>query len=148
MRAVIQRVSQATVTVDSDIIASIAKGYVVFVGIHNNDTKEDRDYMIRELLNMRLFPSEHKNIDKSIKDICGELLLVSQFTLYADCESGNRPSFVNAMIPNRARSFYENFVVECKRQYPRTQSGIFAAMMKVSLVNDGPVTIIIDSGKI
>lgn len=145
MRAVIQRVAQASVIVDEEIIASIGKGYLVLLGIHTDDTQKDRDYIIKKLLNIRLFPSADKNIDRSIVDVDGELLLVSQFTLYADCSKGNRPSFVGAMPPDKAALFNDTFVHECKHQYPRTQSGIFGATMKVSLVNDGPVTIIIDS---
>ncbi len=147
MRAVIQRVSQAAVTVNHETIASIKKGLLVLVGIHADDTEKDRDYLIKKLLNLRLFPSEQKNIDKNIKDVAGQLLLVSQFTLYADCSKGNRPSFIDAMPPDKAYAFYQAFVEECKKRYPKTQSGIFGAMMEVSLVNDGPVTILIDSGK-
>ena len=145
MIAVIQRVSQASVSVDEKIVASIDTGYLVLVGINSGDTERDREYIVKKLLNIRLFPSEAKNIDKSIKDINGQLLLVSQFTLYANCTKGNRPSFTDAMPPDQAKFFYEDFVAECKKQYSRVQSGVFGAMMEVSLVNDGPVTIIIDS---
>lgn len=145
MRAVIQRVDQALVTSNGREVSSIGYGLLVFVGIHADDTETDRDYIINKFLKLRIFPEGNKNIDKSILDIKGELLVVSQFTLYADCSKGNRPSFIHAMSPDKAAIFYESFVQKCKNRYPQTKSGVFGAMMKVTLVNNGPVTIILDS---
>lgn len=145
MRVVIQRVDQALVTSNGREVASIGYGLLVFVGIHADDTETDRNYIINKFLKLRIFPEGKKNIDKSVIDIEGELLLVSQFTLYADCSKGNRPSFVHAMSPDKASIFYELFVQTCRNRYPKTKSGIFGAMMKVTLVNNGPVTIILDS---
>ncbi|TET05833.1 D-tyrosyl-tRNA(Tyr) deacylase [Candidatus Dependentiae bacterium] len=145
MRAVVQRVDKALVTSNGRDIASIGRGLLVFVGIYVDDTEADRDYIINKLLKLRIFPGGNKNIDKSIIDIKGELLVVSQFTLYADCRKGNRPSFIHAMSPDKAAIFYESFIQMCKNLYPQTKSGIFGATMKVTLVNNGPVTIILDS---
>jgi len=142
---VIQRVHEASVTVDKKIVASIGQGLLVLVGIAKDDTEKDRDFMLNKLLKMRLFPNGNKPIDKSIEDINGELLLVSQFTLCADCSKGNRPSFYDAMPPDEAKEFYETFVQICAKRYPKTKSGIFGAMMDVKLVNFGPVTIVLDS---
>ncbi len=147
MRAIIQRVSEASVLVDNQKISSIGLGCLVFIGIHRDDTNEDRDYIIKKILKLRLFPSENKNIDKNIQDINGELLLVSQFTLYADCSKGNRPSFTQAMDPERAAPFFQDIVQTCRNVYSKTESGIFGAMMEIRLVNEGPVTIILKSKK-
>jgi len=145
MRAVIQRVDNASVIVDDKEVASIEKGLLVLVGIHTDDTQADREKIISKLLKLRLFPDGNKEFDKSVVDSDNQLLLVSQFTLFVDCHKGNRPSFSAAMPPKEAAEFYEKFVSECVSAYPKTQSGLFGALMKVSLVNNGPVTIILDS---
>jgi D-tyrosyl-tRNA(Tyr) deacylase len=145
MRAVIQRVDKALVTSNGREVASIGRGLLVFLGIRVDDTEADSNYIINKFLKLRIFPEGNKNIDKSIIDIKGELLVVSQFTLYADCSKGNRPSFIHAMSPDKAAIFYESFLQMCKNRYPQTKSGIFGAMMEVTLVNNGPVTIILDS---
>jgi len=145
MRAVIQRVDNASVSVDDKQIASIQKGLLILVGIHADDTPADREKIISKLLKLRLFPDGNKEFDKSVVDTNNQLLLVSQFTLFADCHKGNRPSFSDAMPPKQAVEFYETFVSECISAYPKTESGQFGALMKISLVNNGPITIILDS---
>lgn len=145
MRIVVQRADKASVTVDKKVVASIDRGLLILVGVHKEDTEKDRNAILTKLLNLRIFPDENKNIDKSIVDSAGELLLVPQFTLYADCTKGNRPSFVQAMLPVHAACFYEDFVQECKKRYSITKTGVFGAMMKVALISNGPVTIILDS---
>ena len=145
MRIVIQQVDKASVTVEKKVVASIERGLLVLVGIHKEDTERDRDAILTKLLNLRIFPDENKNFDKSISDSAGELLLVPQFTLYADCTKGNRPSFAQAMPPVQAERFYDDFVQECKKSYPNITTGVFGALMEVALINNGPVTIILDS---
>jgi len=145
MILVIQRVHRSAVTVDKKVVASIGQGLLALVGIHKDDTEKDRDFILNKLLKMRLFPNGNKPIGRTVEDIDGELLLVSQFTLCADCSKGNRPSFSEAMPPDEAKQFYETFVQVCSQRYPKTKSGIFGAMMDVELVNFGPVTIILDS---
>lgn len=146
MRLVIQRVSESNVKVDNKIVGQINKGLLVLLGIKTTDTKEDVNYLVKNLINLRIFSDENDKMNLALKDIKGELLVVSQFTLYAECKkSGNRPSFSDSAKPDIAIPLYEYFVEECKKQVSGVQTGIFGADMKVSLLNDGPVTIVLDS---
>ncbi len=149
MRFVIQRVTEASVTVDQQIIGSIGKGFLVLIGVSQTDTQATADKMIRKLLGLRIFEDQNGKTNLSLEDVDGSLLLVSQFTLYADCRKGNRPSFINAGAPDLAENLYQYIVTECQRQLPsvpgKVQHGSFGADMKVSLLNDGPFTIILDS---
>ncbi len=148
MRFLIQRVNHASVEVDSKVIGEIHKGFLVFIGISQEDTKELADRMIRKLLGMRIFEDENGKTNLSLDDVSGELLLISQFTLYADCKKGNRPSFIKAGNPELANSLYEYIISECQKQIPIVQKGSFGADMKISLLNDGPFTIMLDSNEI
>lgn len=145
MKFVIQRVKNASVEVNDKIIGKINKGFLVLIGITHNDTTETADYLIRKLVNLRVFDDENDKMNLALKDVNGELLLVSQFTLYADCRNGNRPAYIEAAKPERANELYEYIIEECKKQIKVVQTGIFGADMKVELLNDGPVTIIMDS---
>ena len=144
MKLVVQRVKQANVVVENRIVGQINKGFLVLFGAGLNDTKIEADYLLQKLLNLRVFEDEYDKMNLSIKDIGGELLIVSQFTLYADCKKGNRPSFINAAKPEEANELYEYFIEECKKREINVQKGIFGAHMEVSLLNDGPVTIILE----
>lgn len=144
MKAVIQRVLQASVTVEEELIGSIQQGYMVLLGVGADDTRETADRIIKKLLNLRLFADENDKTNLSLRDIQGSLLIVSQFTLYADCKKGNRPSFTNAGSPALAEELYEYFIEECKKEIPVVEHGSFGAHMKVSLVNDGPFTVILE----
>lgn len=146
MKIVIQRVEKANVSVDNKIVGKINKGLLVLLGIKNSDTVKDADYLVKKLINLRIFNDKNNKMNLSIQEVQGELLIVSQFTLYGDCKrSGNRPSFSDAAKPDIATPLYEYFISECKKQIPVVQTGIFGANMKVNLLNDGPVTILIDS---
>ena len=145
MRAVIQKVNAASVEVDGKLVSSIEKGLLVLVGIERQDTPKDSEYLVRKILNLRIFDDQEKFLDKSVQDLSLEVLLVSQFTLYGSCKKGNRPSFDKAMPPKEAKVFYQDFVEKFKQNYFKVKDGIFGAYMQVSLVNDGPVTIILDS---
>ena len=145
MRAVVQRVSSSRVTVDERVTGEVKKGLLVLLGVTHDDTSKDVDYMVDKVTNLRIFEDENDNMNLSLKDVNGELLIVSQFTLYANCKEGNRPSFVEAAKPDIAIPLYEYFVSECKKIIPVVETGIFGADMKVDLLNDGPVTIIMDS---
>lgn len=146
MKLVIQRVKHADVTVDKKIVGKINAGFLVLLGIKSTDTKEDVDYLVRKLVNLRIFTDENDKMNLSIQTVGGELLIISQFTLYGECKkSGNRPSFSDAAKPDIAIPLYEYFIEECKKQVKVVQTGIFGADMKVNLLNDGPVTIIIDT---
>lgn len=146
MKIVVQRVNNASVNVDNNIVGKIDKGYVVLLGIKNTDTHKDVEYLVKKIINLRVFNDDKDKMNLSLLDVQGELLIISQFTLYGDCKkSGNRPSFTEAANAEIARPLYEYFINECKKQIPIVQTGIFGADMKVNLVNDGPVTIIIDS---
>lgn len=147
MKAVIQKVKSASVHVEQKLISEIQKGYLIFVGIHENDAQNDIDYITKKILNLRLFKSKNSYFDKSIKDIDGQILFVSQFTLYGDIKKGNRPSFSKAMSSDKAKSFYEDFLKGFKTFYPKIKDGLFGANMQIFLINDGPVTIILDSNK-
>ena len=144
MRLVIQRVLHAEVQVDGNTIGKIGKGLLVFVGAGQDDTKEIADKYLRKLLGLRIFEDENGKTNLSLKDVDGELLIVSQFTLYANCKKGNRPSFIEAGEPHRAEALYEYMIDEAKKSVPVVEHGEFGADMKVSLLNDGPFTIILD----
>lgn len=141
MKLVVQRVAHANVDVDGKTVGKIGKGFLVLCGITHTDTKENADYLAKKLCNLRVFEDENEKMNLSIKDVNGELLIISQFTLYADCSGGNRPSFVNAAKPEEANSLYEYFLEKCKEYGIKVEHGIFGAHMEVSLLNDGPVTI-------
>lgn len=145
MRFVVQRVSEASVKIDGKVEGEISKGFMVLIGISQNDTKEIADKMIKKLLGLRIFEDENGKTNLSIEAVGGELLLISQFTLYADCRKGNRPSFINAGAPDMANELYEYIVDECRKKGAVVKTGQFGADMKVSLVNDGPFTILLDS---
>ena len=144
MKLLIQRVSSAKVDVDSKTVGKINKGFLVLIGVTHTDTKEIADYLVKKLCNLRVFKDENSKMKLSIKDVDGELLIVSQFTLYADCQHGNRPSFVNSAKPDMANELYEYFVERCRKEVKNVETGIFGADMKVSLLNDGPVTIMLE----
>ena len=146
MKFVIQRVNHASVKVDGNVVGKIDKGYMVLIGISENDTKEIADKMIKKMIGLRIFEDENGKTNISLKDVSGELLLISQFTLYADCKKGNRPSFINAGKPDMA--MYEYIIEQCKKEISVVEKGIFGADMKVSLENDGPFTIVLDSKEI
>lgn len=145
MKAVIQRVSEASVKVDGDIVGEINTGFLLLIGIDENDEKTDADWFIQKILNLRVFGDENDKLNLSIKDINGEILCISQFTLIADYKKGNRPSFIKAAKPNKAIPLFEYFKEELSKSGLRVESGIFGADMKVSLTNDGPVTIVMDT---
>lgn len=144
MKLVIQRVKNAKVTVENNITGKIDEGFLVLLGVTHTDNKEIADFLVKKLCNLRVFRDENDKMNLSIKDIDGELLIVSQFTLYADCNSGNRPSFVNSAKPDYANELYEYFVEKCKSEVKNVQTGEFGAHMNVELLNDGPVTIILE----
>ena len=144
MRLVIQRVLHAEVQVDGNTIGKIGKALLVFVGAGQDDTKEIADKYLRKLLGLRIFEDENGKTNLSLKDVYGALLIVSQFTLYANCKKGNRPSFIEAGEPHMAEALYEYMIDEAKKSVPVVEHGEFGADMKVSLLNDGPFTIILD----
>ena len=144
MKFVIQRVNHASVTVDGVITGQISKGLLVFIGVGQNDTKETADQFLKKMLGLRIFEDENGKTNRSISDVNGELLLVSQFTLYANCREGNRPSFTDAGSPQLAEELYEYLISEAKKIVPVVQTGVFGADMKVDLQNDGPFTVILD----
>lgn len=144
MKLVVQRVIQAEVQVDGQSIGKINRGLLVFVGVGKEDTKEIADKYLKKLLGLRIFEDENGKTNLSLKDVDGEVLLVSQFTLYANCKKGNRPSFIEAGNPAEAEALYEYMIAEAKKTVPVVQHGSFGADMKVSLINDGPFTVILD----
>lgn len=148
MRFIIQRVDHAGVTVDNKIIGKISKGYLVLIGVSDEDTEEIADKMIRKMLGLRIFADENDKTNLSLSDVNGELLLVSQFTLYADCKKGNRPSFVKAGSPDKANHLYEYIIKQCQEQVSVVETGSFGADMKIELLNDGPFTILLDSDEL
>ncbi len=148
MRFVIQRVTEGSVAIDGKICGSIKKGFVVLIGVGQTDTKETADKLVKKMLGLRIFEDENGKTNLSLDSVGGELLLISQFTLYADCRHGNRPGFTDAGAPDMAKALYEYIIEECKKSVPVVQQGEFGADMKVSLINDGPFTIILDSDKL
>lgn len=144
MRFIIQRVSEASVTVEDQTIGKIQKGFLVLIGVSDSDTQETADKLIKKMIGLRIFEDENGKTNLSLKDVDGELLLVSQFTLYASCKKGNRPSFTDAGDPESAQRLYEYIIQKAKEQVPVVETGIFGAEMKVSLVNDGPFTILLE----
>lgn len=144
MRLVVQRVKNAKVEVDEKTVGSINQGFLVLLGVTHTDTRSEADYLVKKLCNLRVFEDENGKMNLGLKDVGGELLIVSQFTLYADCSQGNRPSFINAAKPDVANELYEYFCEKCKEQNIKVEKGIFGADMKVNLLNDGPVTIILE----
>lgn len=144
MKLVIQRVKNASVEVEEKIVGEIEKGFLVLVGIKTGDTKEQADYLVKKVCNLRIFTDENNKMNLSIKDVNGKLLIVSQFTLYGNCNDGNRPSFIEAAKPEEAIPLYEYFCNECAKKGIEVERGIFGADMKVKLLNDGPVTIVIE----
>lgn len=145
MRFVVQRVSNASVTVDRQAVGTIGQGFLVFIGISETDTLEIADKMIKKLIGLRIFEDSQGKSNLALKDVEGQLLLISQFTLYADCKKGNRPSYIGAGNPKLAKELYEYIIEQCKQEIPVVEKGIFGAEMKVSLCNDGPFTILLDS---
>jgi len=146
MRVVIQRVSKASVTIDQQKVAAIQKGVLVLLGIENSDTQEDIDWLIRKIINLRIFNDENQVMNLSLQDVYGDVILVSQFTLHASTKKGNRPSYIKAAKPDIAIPLYEKFIRSLEITLQKTiQTGVFGADMKVELLNDGPVTILIDS---
>ena len=147
MRAVIQRVSRAKVSVDSEIIGEIGNGLLVLLGVSKEDSEKDSLYLLEKTLNLRIFEDADDKMNLSLLDISGELLVVSQFTLYGDARKGRRPSFIEAATPLEANQLYEFFVAGARKHLSKVETGLFQAMMEVELVNDGPVTILLDSNK-
>lgn len=145
MKAVIQRVSEASVKVNGNVVGEINTGFMLLIGIDENDEKTDAEWLVQKILNLRIFGDENDKLNLSIKDINGEILCISQFTLIADYKKGNRPSFIKAAKPDKAIPLFEYFKEELSKSDLRIESGIFGADMKVSLTNDGPVTIVMDS---
>lgn len=144
MKFVVQRVKNAQVNIEGKTVGKIEKGFMVLIGVTHTDTKEIADYLVKKLINLRIFEDENGKMNLSLKDVNGSLLLVSQFTLYADCSSGNRPSFIDAAKPDFANELYKYIIDECKKKIDIVETGVFGADMKVELVNDGPVTIILE----
>ena len=145
MKFVIQRVLEASVKDDNEIIGQIDKGFMVLIGVGQNDTKEIADKMVKKLVGLRIFEDENGKTNLSLADVGGELLLISQFTLYANCKKGYRPSFIESGAPDLAEALYEYIISQCKESVPVVEKGCFGADMKVHLVNDGPFTIVLDS---
>ena len=148
MRFVIQRVTEASVTIDGEISGKIGKGYLVLIGVADTDTKEIADKMIRKMIGLRIFEDEQGKTNLSLADVDGGLLLVSQFTLYANCKRGNRPSFIEAGKPDMANEMYEYIIEKCRESVDKVQTGEFGADMKVQLLNDGPFTSLLDSDQL
>lgn len=145
MKFVIQRVSEASVSIEGSQARAIGKGFLVLIGVSDEDTREIADKMVKKLMGLRIFDDAEGKTNLALKDVDGELLLISQFTLYADCKKGNRPSFIRAGKPELANQLYEYIIAACKKEIPVVQTGQFGADMKVSLCNDGPFTIVLDS---
>jgi D-tyrosyl-tRNA(Tyr) deacylase len=146
VRAVVQRVNEANVLVQGENVASIGRGLLVFLGIGKQDTARDIEWMADKIVNLRIFERQEGKMDESLLDIRGDLLVVSQFTLYGDCRKGRRPSFSDAMDADTAKGLFGLFVEKAKEKISNVQAGVFQAMMQVGLTNDGPVTILLDSG--
>lgn len=148
MRFVVQRVTHASVTVDGNVIGKIGQGFMVLIGVSDEDTKETADKMVKKLLGLRIFEDENGKTNLDIHTVGGSLLLISQFTLYADCKRGNRPSFIKAGKPDMANEMYEYIIAKCREQVEIVETGEFGADMKVELLNDGPFTILLDSDQL
>ena len=148
MRFVVQRVTHASVTVDGNVIGKIGQGFMVLIGVSDEDTKETADKMVKKLLGLRIFEDEKGKTNLDIHTVGGSLLLISQFTLYADCKHGNRPSFIKAGKPDMANEMYEYIIAKCREQVETVETGEFGADMKVELLNDGPFTILLDSDQL
>ena len=148
MKFVIQRVKQASVKVEGSVIGEIEKGYLVLIGVSDKDTEAVADKMIKKMIGLRIFEDAEGKTNLSLADVGGSLLLVSQFTLYANCKKGNRPSFAEAGSPDMANELYEYCISECDKAVPGVQRGVFGADMKIELENDGPFTIVLDSDKL
>lgn len=148
MRFLIQLVSEASVTVDDKVIGQIGQGYCVLIGISETDTEEIADSMIKKMIGLRIFQDENGKTNLNIDSVGGNLLLISQFTLYADCRKGNRPSFVKAGSQEHAERLYEYIISKCSEHFPNVQRGSFGAYMKIALVNDGPFTVMLDSDEL
>ena len=148
MRFVVQRVTHASVTVDGNVIGKIGQGFMVLIGVSDEDTKETADKMVKKLLGLRIFEDENGKTNLDIHTVGGSLLLISQFTLYADCKHGNRPIFIKAGKPDMANEMYEYIIAKCREQVETVETGEFGADMKVELLNDGPFTILLDSDQL
>lgn len=148
MRAVVQRVKKSQVVVNGTVVGSINKGILVLLGVGREDTEEDLKWLVDKVVNLRIFEDDEGKMNKSVKDVNGEILVVSQFTLYGDCRRGRRPSFTQAAPPEKGKLFYEKFIELLKEEKVKVENGVFGAKMEVHLINDGPVTILIDSKKI
>ena len=148
MRFVVQRVTHASVTVDGTVIGKIGQGFMVLIGVSDEDTKEIADKMVKKLLGLRIFEDEKGKTNLDLHTVGGSLLLISQFTLYADCKHGNRPSFIKAGKPDMANEMYEYIIAKCREQVEIVETGEFGADMKVELLNDGPFTILLDSDQL
>ncbi len=145
MKAVIQRVDYATVVVDDTTVGAIRKGFLILLGVEKGDAEADADYLVDKIINLRIFEDGNGKMNLSLMDISGELLVVSQFTLLADCRKGRRPSFVNAGEPELAEKLYEYFTAKARTKVEKVETGTFQALMKIELLNNGPVTILLDS---
>ncbi len=145
MKFVIQRVTSASVEVEEEIVGAIGRGYLVLIGVGEHDTTAEADKLVKKMVGLRIFADENGKTNLALKDVGGELLLVSQFTLYANCTHGNRPSFTEAGNPQKAEELYEYIINECRKQVPVVEKGVFGGDMKVTLCNDGPFTIILES---
>ncbi len=148
MRAILQRVTRAKVSVDDETVGEIGKGILILLGVSREDTKKEAAYLLEKTLNLRIFEDAEGKMNLSLLDIKGELLVVSQFTLYGDTRKGRRPSFIEAAMPDIANELYSFFVLEAKKQIKKVETGRFQTMMNVELVNEGPVTILLDSAKL
>ncbi|MBO8160336.1 MAG: D-tyrosyl-tRNA(Tyr) deacylase [Thermosipho sp. (in: Bacteria)] len=148
MRAVVQRVLEASVEVDNQIIGKINKGLLVLLGVGKEDTEKDIEYLVDKIINLRIFDDKEGKMNLSLLDVKGELLIVSQFTLYGDCRRGRRPSYSDSAPPDKAKVFYSKFIEKAKKYGINVSTGSFGAYMKVSLINDGPVTLLLDSKKV
>lgn len=148
MKFVVQRVSHASVTVEGEACGKIEKGFMVLIGVGQNDDENIADKMVQKLINMRIFEDENGKTNLALKDVGGQLLLISQFTLYANCKKGNRPSFTDAGSPDKANALYEYIIKKCRSEIDIVEKGVFGAEMKVELLNDGPFTVILDSDEI
>lgn len=144
MKAVVQRVSSAGVVIDNKLVSEINQGLLVFIGVVHNDTEQQAERLAKKICGLRIFSDENDKINLSLSDVDGEILVVSQFTLYADCKKGYRPSFINAGEPQEANRLYEFFIGQCKLYQNKVKAGVFGADMKINLVNDGPFTLILE----